>query len=397
INIKKITTKPDKTYNFLILDREKNQFKRFFSENGKLPRTKDDVYIPYGISKSDEVIYIKYGEHSGYNRAHLKSLYDSKTSFMRQKQCQSRLAEIILTQPDITKKAIEQISCGVVNFLKETQSYDPYFLDNLHKNIGHYFFTNGRCNFGRFSTENINTISPQDFYQKILDTLQSGSLAQILAIHDSIGRKILPNYPSKRLDIYQSISNSVREEWFDDCKIRGRKILNKTPSPSSMVGLVDDDAVITHKIQSRQRAIDMYQRDETRQSHPSANDYYDGIDERNLLFVAGISGTTGSLLQAAKAFGPLEDIELKKQYVLGIIGYLVGGGMHSFHEVMTIASRVGIPYRPGHMKDVLPDSFTHTHAYHQWYATYYDIVELGAIHWRYNLQPLPSHLNVNLA
>lgn len=35
INIKKITTKPDKTYNFLILDREKNQFKRFFFRKWK--------------------------------------------------------------------------------------------------------------------------------------------------------------------------------------------------------------------------------------------------------------------------------------------------------------------------------------------------------------------------
>lgn len=32
INIKKITTKSDKTYDFLILDREKNQFKRFFQK-----------------------------------------------------------------------------------------------------------------------------------------------------------------------------------------------------------------------------------------------------------------------------------------------------------------------------------------------------------------------------
>ncbi|HHI4967319.1 TPA: hypothetical protein ACP5TM_004668, partial [Vibrio parahaemolyticus] len=398
INIKKITANSDKTYSFLILDRERNQIKKVLSETGKLPRTKEEAYVPYGISKNDEVVYVKYGDHSGYNRSYLKSLYDSKNSFIRQKQCQSKLAEIVLTQLDLTKIATDRVSSGIVTFLKETQAYDPYLLDNLHKKIGHYFFTNGRFSFGRLSTESVNTISPQDFYKKLLYTLQYGSLDQVLAIHDAIGRKILPCYPSKRLDAYQSISNTVREDWFDDCRIRGRKIFNQTPSPSSMVGIVDDDdSVITHKVQLRQRAIDMYQRDETRKSHPSANDFYDGIDERNLLFVAGISGTTGSLLQAAQAFGPLDDIELKKQYVLGIVGYLVGGGMHSFHEVMMIASRVGIPYNPGQMQDALPDSFKQTPAYRQWYATYYDIVELGAIHWRYNLQSLPSHLNVTLS
>ncbi|WP_025538843.1 hypothetical protein, partial [Vibrio parahaemolyticus] len=398
INIKKVSTNTEKKYNFLIFDREQNLLKRVLSETGKLPRTKEDAYVPYGLSLNDEVVYIKYGSHSGYNNTQLKSLYDSKISFIRQKQCQSKLAEIVLTQPEITKKAVDQVTRGVMSFLKDMQNKDPFLLEKLHKSIGHYFYTNGRLSFGRLSTDNINTISQDDFYQKLLDTLISGSLEQVLAIHDAIGRKILPYYPSKTLDIYQSISNTVRESWFDDCKIRGRRIINKTPSPSSIIGITDDsDIGITPNIQPRQRAIDMYQRDDTRQSHPIANNYYDGVDEHNLLFVAGISGTTGTLLQAAKAFGELEDIELKKQYVLGIMGYLVGGGMHSFHEVMTIASRIGIPYHPGRMNDVLPDSFTHTLAYHQWQAKYYDIVELGALHWRYNIQPLPSHLNTNLS
>ncbi|ODY21196.1 hypothetical protein BBM16_06025 [Vibrio parahaemolyticus] len=381
-----------------MLDREQNLLKRILSETGKLPRSKEVAYVPYGISLNDEVIYIKYGYHFGYNKTQLKSLYDSKISLIRQKQCQSKLAEIVLTQPEITNKAVDQVTSGVMNFLKKMRIKDPLLLEKLHTSIGHYFYTNGRLSFGRLSTDNINTITQEDFYQKLLDTLLSGSLEQVLAIHDAIGRKILPYYPSQILDIYQSMSNTMREAWFDDCKVRGRKIINKTPLPSSKIGVIDDnDIVITQNIQPRQRAIDMYERDVTRQSHPVANNYYDSIDEHNLLFVAGISGTTGTLLQAAKAFGELEDIELKKQYVLGIIGYLVGGGMHSFHEIMTIASRIGIPYHPGRMNDVLPDSFTQTSAYHEWKAKYYDIVELGALHWMYNNPSLPSHLNTNLS
>lgn len=84
----------------------------------------------------------------------------------------------------------------------------------------------------------------------------------------------------------------------------------------------------------------MFIRDEKRLSHPQANDYYDDLDTRNLLFGAGISGTTGTLFQAAEAFGQLQTTELKKQYCAAILGYLVGGGMHSYHEVMAVAEKL---------------------------------------------------------
>ncbi|EGR2056073.1 hypothetical protein DYF90_24810, partial [Vibrio parahaemolyticus] len=148
-NIKKVSTNTEKKYNFLIFDREQNLLKRVLSETGKLPRTKEDAYVPYGLSLNDEIVYIKYGSHSGYNNTQLKSLYDSKISFIRQKQCQSKLAEIVLTQPEITKKAVDQVTRGVVSFLKDMRNKDPFLLEKLHKSIGHYFYTNGRLSFGR--------------------------------------------------------------------------------------------------------------------------------------------------------------------------------------------------------------------------------------------------------
>ena len=82
--------------------------------------------------------------------------------------------------------------------------------------------------------------------------------------------------------------------------------------------------------------------------------------------------------------------------MLAIVGYLVGGGMHSYHESMVIAQKAGCPYNPGAFIDSLPFSFVHSGDCRQWSTAYYDIVYLGAIHWRNNAGALPSHLNKQL-
>ena len=79
--------------------------------------------------------------------------------------------------------------------------------------------------------------------------------------------------------------------------------------------------------------------------------------------------------------------------MLAIIGYLVGGGMHSYHESMVIGKKVGVPYNPGAYVDSLPTSFKNSGDFLQWNARYYDISTLGAIHWFYNNGRLPSHLD----
>jgi len=67
--------------------------------------------------------------------------------------------------------------------------------------------------------------------------------------------------------------------------------------------------------------------------------------------------------------------------------------MHSFHESLGVARKVGMPYFPGKYIPSLPDSFLAAAEFRNWRAEYYDIAILGAIHWRHNLGVLPSHLN----
>jgi BarA-like signal transduction histidine kinase len=60
---------------------------------------------------------------------------------------------------------------------------------------------------------------------------------------------------------------------------------------------------------------------------------------------------------------------------------------------MSIAQRVGVPYNPGAFLPSLPTSFIYSPQFIEWRDAYYDIVILGAIHWRYNAGVIPSHLN----
>ncbi|MCC7005739.1 MAG: hypothetical protein IT497_03710 [Ottowia sp.] len=104
------------------------------------------------------------------------------------------------------------------------------------------------------------------------------------------------------------------------------------------------------------------------------------ISQRGLIFGAGPSGSTGTLLQSARLFGKVEG-ELLSQYVLAIVGYLVGGGMHSYHEVMSVAHLLGCPYEIGNYKKGLPQSFLGSEQYTEWYSHYHDIIAFGAKSW----------------
>lgn len=358
--------------------------------------------VPYAVTKENKVVYSNYGEHLGFNQTvdgqKLKP-YDCKTSLSRQLEYQSLLTSLILKHPSITNEAVNNVSKEIISFLQSRFSENgKSFSDMLKKNIGHYFWTNGGASFGRISLDSIENIDSDEVLKSLIQTLKTGEIAQILAIHDAVGRKILPFYECDERSKYLALANTVRQDWFDNAQLRGRRRKQDLGVPCETVGLLPPGSVADQsvKVQARHRAIDMFERDETRMSHPEANDYYDDLDTRNLLFGAGISGTTGTLLQSAEAFGQLHTLELKKQYCAAIAGYLVGGGMHSYHEVMAVAEKVGVPYQSGSSIESLPESLLKNDEFQKLAAEYYDVAVLGSTHWRFNQSCLPSHLNTQI-
>src|SRR5262249_8508421 len=124
------------------------------------------------------------------------------------------------------------------------------------------------------------------------------------------------------------------------------------PLPSTRGGILGPDA--PHggwDVAERIRGVDEWDLD-TANPGPFAED----VRAKNLIFVAGPSGTTVALLTAAKMFGDLQD-DLLKQYVLACVTFLVEGGHHSHHEVMVIAAQAGCPYVPGQFLPSFPQSF----------------------------------------
>jgi hypothetical protein len=52
------------------------------------------------------------------------------------------------------------------------------------------------------------------------------------------------------------------------------------------------------------------------------------------IYVAGPSGMASLLLGQMEVLANFESIELKQQYLSAVVGYIVGGGFHSLHEVI---------------------------------------------------------------
>jgi hypothetical protein len=149
------------------------------------------------------------------------------------------------------------------------------------------------------------------------------------------------------------------------------------PQPTKVSGVLPQQQEGSGaEVQLRRRGIDLYDPEYD-------TDFMKDVQERNLVFGAGPSGSTGTLLQAAALFGAITAGEHLKQYVLAIFVYLVGGGMHTGHEVLTIAKLAGCPYVEGRYVEVLPGSFTRSQDYALWRDEYFDVVRLGHLHGRY--------------
>jgi hypothetical protein len=364
-------------------------------QDGTLPRNRSESYVPWGITLPGKVVYAKTGEHTGWRggsgQTQLKP-YDTYVSQNRRRLCQSELGLMALNNRAYTQAAVSKVSTAIRIYLKTHYEQDWATTTKcIFDQIGHYFFTNGGSGFGRLSQQSKDSVGVHQVWKRILLALDNGTLDQVLAIHDAVGRKVLPVLGGGPLVSYNNLAPIVRQAWFND-KRRGR--VGRTAVSTDIGGVANvGDGVVGTVHQQRKRGVDSSQRDTARKRDVDGDAYYDNADTLNLLFGAGISGTTGTLLQSGIAFGGLTPGEELKQYTMAIIGYLVGGGMHSYHETMAVASRVGVPYVPGTYLSSLPTTFIPSHACRDWSFKYYDIVALGATHWRHNETCLPSHLN----
>ncbi len=357
---------------------------------GKLERSARKSYVPWALTPQGKVVYAEFGAHRERPRGGLRA-YDTHTSQQRRKACESALGMLALRNPQYALPAVKRVSTALIEYLTARQRENPEKTIDVVHALARYFYSDtafARLG-GRNDAPGNGIVAKRRFFQTLMAKMQNGALPEMLNIQDQVGRVGSRELGGKEKTRWKTVNDTLRPAYLFDAANRGRadRADRNNPDPTyqrtttrtaGIVG-VGKGQGLGETYQARERGADRF----TRTASGEHNQYYFDLDERNLTFGAGPSGTTGTLLSTAIAFGGLSGDGLK-QYLFGIIGYLVGGGMHSIHESFTVAALCpGIHYRQGAFTEMLPQAFVNGPAYRKWWADYYDIAELGATHWRH--------------
>jgi hypothetical protein len=347
--------------------------------------------FPWAVNSMGQVVYIDCKDDPTAPRTPVSaplSPYSKTISMDRRRKCQSKLADIALKTRSYTSGAVNKVSLEVINYIQNSIRQNKPIQAEIEACMAKYMYSN--AGYGRLGQPADKPTGQGDLYRLCLTTLTQGELPSILAIHDFMGRIVFKKFGGTigQGALFDQTGNAVRPAYIfgDPSKdssakieeLRGRTARPGNPPPTTAPGMLSEKEGKEGgygDYQKRERGSDKWMAT-TEKTPPSTLD----IQQRNLIFGAGPSGSTGTLLQAGKLFGNL-DGDLLRQYVLAIVAYLVGGGMHSYHEVMVIARMAGCPYKDGAYVPSLPDGFLRSLDFEEWCADYFDIVVLGARLW----------------
>lgn len=381
---------------------------------------------PWAITTEGDVVYADWKQqgfglegilqlaHAGMQKRTRLMAYDKIVSQQRRRLFDSALAQDAAAHPECSAVAVQLVSNNLIAFVEaglRTVADGPNKLGGV---IKQRCFSN--TGSGRLGTvEDGANCSDDTAWQRALEELRSGrDVAKVLGIQSALAnvltKKGFALDADKRV-IFDATASRVSpseghlHSWFkpgltpvdqqEDGLRRGRtkaggggaaasSSLPGITKPGDMAGGVDAE--------SRLRGVDGW-------APLAGSGFVKGIDQRNLVFGAGRSGTTGELLKAYRTFGRADSDELFKQYLFAIVAYLVGGGHHTCHEIFSVANllvgangpRGGGPaasvsdlardaYVPGKYIRHLPDSYLTSPHFNTLKEKYYDIAMLGHLH-----------------
>ncbi len=364
--------------------------------------------------------------------------YTGEVNVGRRKLAETALAYVILHNPHLVAAVLHKVSAGIVRYWmlrrqqlgykadldqkiaiqKKAPTY-PVALQSLHKTKD---YTHGPSSFGRMG----NGFPALDLaVRQNLAALHGNSIPQTLNAHDNFLRvfchlgpadlvpatapseiaKWLPNRRDKSPEATElkQLWSSHSASWkrladleekvrpssiFDENtpSVRGRAKGKHDAAATYAPGLLPIDAApylsnawarlkndwlndraLPIELEDRKRGIDQFLPD------PSSA-FMKEVNAHNLIFAAGQSGTTSTLLQSAMLFGNLTSGEDLKTYLMAIVAYLVGGGMHSCHELFKTAQLVGIEYRVGEYDSAIPEHIRGHELYKKWKHEFADVI-----------------------
>jgi len=325
---------------------------------------------------------------STYARANSTLIhYDDEVERQRRLICDTALGQLMLDNPGFAQPAVNTVSRGIQAYwqgLSGRLAGDDGFRRIVEVD-GKYI--SNATSFGRLPVAQPSPSEVNQFKAKIeiwLQALNGSDLPQILTLHDTFLKIYCNNEPNVAKPMELAARNGFREDWYDK-EERGRANRNGFTA-STWPGLITPDFTIpfvlplercgidfkTMRRESRNRGTDMYMI-AARQMLPV---FRQALGEHNLVFAASASGTTSTLLTSATIFVPgiLSNVESKKQYLMGCVAYLIGGGMHTCHEVFYTGGLQGPTYTPGKYFDMLPHTFTASPYFERWSTEFWDIV-----------------------
>ncbi len=341
-----------------------------------------DGRVVFGDPKTARSTYAKPGSRLTY--------YDDEVERQRRLVCDSALGQLILDNPKFAQPAVNSVSQGIEAYWERLSRRlsTPEAFQKIVQTDGKY--VSNPTSFGRLPVAKPSPTEVNQFKAKIdmwLSSLRSNDLPQIMTLHDTFLKIYCSNEKAVGKPMELATKYGLREEWYEGTE-RGRENRGKDSfAPTGMPGLLSNDFTIPFapsldrsgidfsnmRLEVRNRGTDMFMiaakgmRAEFRQV----------LGENNLVFAASASGTTSTLLTSAKAFQStlLENPESAKQYLMGCVAYLVGGGMHTCHEVFYTGGKVaGVTYTTGKYIDMLPRAFTGSRLYERWSTEYWDLV-----------------------
>ncbi len=337
--------------------------------------------VVFGDPKTGRPTYAKAGSKLIY--------YDDEVERQRRLACDTALGQLMLDHPKFAQPAVDLVSGGIESYW-QTLSARLSGTEAFKKIVevdGKY--VSNPTSFGRLPVAQPSQTEVNQFKAKIdmwLSSLRSGDLPKIMTLHDTF-LKIYCNNESgvgKPMEVANKFG--FREDWYEG-NSRGRENRpNTSYTQSTMPGLITSDFTIpvmsslersginldTMRVESRNRGTDMF----LIAARAMRSEFRQILGENNLVFAASASGTTSTLLASAKIFQPalLNNPDSMKQYLMGCVAYLIGGGMHTCHEVFYTGGIAGLTYTPGKYIDMLPRSFTSSRLYEHWAAEFWEIV-----------------------
>lgn len=359
-----------------------------------------------------------YGKGQGVGAATCKKLgwmvYDDEVERQRRLLCDTVLGQMMIDNPAFAQPAVNDVSRGILMYwqaLAPRISSPTGFKDLVDKNQKYVY---GPTSFGRLTgaMPNANELSR---FKGVIDgwvqmlQVSPAYLPKVISLQDMFLRVYKEHGPADGTakevsgDYRDMLANSkqLRPGWYEDSNLRGRDPSGATSSAlkrpntvdkltnvktSSWPGLLSADFTVPMAepldrcgidlmrmhVEERRRGVDMF----IIKASTMEPGFRKVLAAHNLPFSASASGTTSTLLTSAKTFGggALNASESLRQYLMGCVAYLVGGGMHTCHEVFVTGELAGLPYRTGKYIEMLPDTFKRSNAYAKWSNEFWELV-----------------------